>query len=195
MNFLAHIFLASPDEEWMIGNFIADSVKGKSYQTFPKKIAEGILMHRFIDDFTDTHSLVKECNALLREGLSKHAPVALDVFFDYFLANNFHQYHQQPLEDFSKNSYEIFYQHFELLPIRNQQMLPYMSQQNWLLNYATIDGIKKALAGMAQRSKYGAIMKGGEQYLIVHEEKLKANFELFFKELQKNTEDYKSRLK
>jgi acyl carrier protein phosphodiesterase len=170
-------------------------VKGNSYQTNTKRIAECILMHRFIDDFTDTHSLVKECNALLREGLGRYAPVALDVFFDYFLANNFHQYHHLSLEDFTRNSYQVFYQNYDLLPFRNQEMLPYMSQQNWLLNYAKIDGIKKALAGMAQRSKYGAIMKGGEKFLIEHEEKLKANFELFFKELQKNTEDYKSRLK
>ena len=81
MNFLAHIYLASPDEDWMIGNFIADSVKGKSHQNFPKRIADGILMHRFIDDFTDTHPVVKGCTALLRSDLKKFAPVALDVFF------------------------------------------------------------------------------------------------------------------
>ena len=195
MNFLAHIFLAAPDEQWMIGGFIADSVKGKNHQLFQKKIAEGILMHRFIDSYTDEHPLVRDCTKLLRDGLGKYAPVALDVFFDYFLANNFHLYHHQTLNEFSKSAYELFYRNFEILPSRNQHLLPYMSQQNWLLNYSTIEGMKNTLAGMAQRSTHGAIMKGGEKYLIEYEMQLQNNFELFFDELQKKLADYKQDLK
>ncbi len=191
MNFLAHIYLASPNEDWMIGNFIADAVKGKSYQLYEKKIAEGILMHRFIDHFTDTHPLVKDCTSLLRNDLKKFAPVALDVYFDYFLAKNWQQYHQQTLADFAQNAYQLFNCNFEKLPIRNQQLLPYMVKQNWLLNYATISGIEKTLNGMAQRTTHGQILQGGEKHLIYFEEQLQINFKLFFKDLTKEIEQYK----
>ena len=55
MNFLAHIYLSGEDEGLTIGNFIADSIKGKKYLNFKKEIQKGILLHRSIDTFTDQH--------------------------------------------------------------------------------------------------------------------------------------------
>lgn len=34
MNFLAHIYLSGNDEMVQIGNFIADGIKGKRYETY-----------------------------------------------------------------------------------------------------------------------------------------------------------------
>ena len=51
MNFLAHIFLSGNDEEVMIGNFIADAVKGRDYLGYSDGIVKGILLHRRIDAF------------------------------------------------------------------------------------------------------------------------------------------------
>ncbi len=191
MNFLAHLFLASPDEDLMIGNFIADSVKGKSYLQFPHRISKGILMHRFIDDFTDTHPLVKASNRLLHTYLQRYAPVALDIFYDYFLAKNFQQHHQKSLEEFAKNTYQILEKRKAILPEKNQTILHYMSQQNWLVGYATIDGIKQSLNGVARRSSYGQVLQGSEVFLLKHETELKINFEIFFEELKAKTEAYK----
>ena len=51
MNFLAHLYLAGEEKELIIGNFIADSVKGNKFNEYPKRIADGIVMHRSIDFF------------------------------------------------------------------------------------------------------------------------------------------------
>ena len=37
----------------MIGNFIADSIKGSKYNSYPLQIQKGILLHRQIDTATD----------------------------------------------------------------------------------------------------------------------------------------------
>ena len=55
MNYLAHLVLSGKNEEVLFGNFIADAVKGKSYLTWSKNIQKGILLHRFIDHYTDTN--------------------------------------------------------------------------------------------------------------------------------------------
>ena len=60
MNFLGHFYLSQHDPELLVGNFIADYVKGKRYLDYPPKISEGIMMHRQIDHFTDTHEMVKK---------------------------------------------------------------------------------------------------------------------------------------
>ena len=58
MNHLAHLFLSRHSEKMMVGNFIADGVKGKKYLAYEDEIADGIVMHRAIDTFTDTHETV-----------------------------------------------------------------------------------------------------------------------------------------
>ncbi|TAG37301.1 MAG: DUF479 domain-containing protein, partial [Cytophagia bacterium] len=58
MNFLAHIFLSGSDELRVVGNFIGDFVKGQKWREYPEKVQEGILLHRFIDGYTDKHTLV-----------------------------------------------------------------------------------------------------------------------------------------
>ena len=65
MNFLAHIFLSGKDENLTIGNFIADSVKGKKYLKYPAGIQKGIILHRAIDSYTDTHPVVRKSTSRL----------------------------------------------------------------------------------------------------------------------------------
>ena len=44
----------------MIGNFIADHIKGNKYEGFSKEIQQGIFLHREIDTFTDAHAIVRK---------------------------------------------------------------------------------------------------------------------------------------
>jgi acyl carrier protein phosphodiesterase len=180
MNFLAHLYLSSPHPDLMIGNFIADEVKGKKYLDYSYSISQGIIMHRFIDNYTDTHPNVLECTKILRPCIGKFSPVALDVFFDYFLAKNWNQYHPETLDGFASNAYQMLHHNAEKLPDESKYILKYMSSQNWLLHYAEINGIAKALHGMASRSKYGAILSGSEKYLLQFETELNSHFNIFF---------------
>ena len=52
MNFLGHLILSGTNPDVIFGNFIADSVKGKSYLLLPDSIQKGIVLHRVIDNFT-----------------------------------------------------------------------------------------------------------------------------------------------
>lgn len=184
MNFLAHLYLSKHNENLMVGNFIADVIKGSQFKNYPKPIANGILMHRFIDHYTDTHLNVLECTKILRPYLSKFSPVALDVFFDHLLAKQWHLHHNINLNNFTSDTYSLLKKNEDSLPEKSKYILKYMSQQNWLLNYAEIEGIKKALAGMASRSKYGSILQGSEIYLQQFESELNYNFEIFFEQLK-----------
>ena len=56
MNYLAHLYLSGESEKVIVGNFIGDYVKGKSFTDYPEQIAGGIKLHRSIDSFTDQHN-------------------------------------------------------------------------------------------------------------------------------------------
>jgi acyl carrier protein phosphodiesterase len=82
MNFLAHLYLSGDDKDVMLGNLIADSVKGKDYLAYRPGIQEGILLHRKIDHFTDEHPVVERSKHLLRPKYHKFAGVVTDMFYD-----------------------------------------------------------------------------------------------------------------
>jgi acyl carrier protein phosphodiesterase len=194
MNLLAHQYFSAFQPEWMIGNFIADEVKGKQYLNFSKGISDGILMHRLIDSFTDSHFAVRECYTIIRSDLGKFSPVAVDIFFDHFLAKNFHQFHQLKLEYFAEKVYKILNEYQQSMPPISQQILRYMTEQNWLFSYSTIEGIGKTLNGLSRRSRYGSVLAGKEFLLVKFENDLEKNFKLLMNDLQTEVENYKSNL-
>ncbi len=134
----------------MIGNFMADSVKGNKKDLYPLMIRKGIELHRAIDSFTDQHSITLESKIRLRPKYSKYSGVIVDLFYDHFLAKNFDLYSQVALEDFTQATYQTLNQNIQLLPASVQLFLPYMIEKNWLLNYRSIEGIDRALTGLSK---------------------------------------------
>lgn len=183
MNYLAHIFLSGDDEALLIGNFIADAVKGKQLELYPEGIARGIRLHRLIDSFTDTHPVVRETKARLRPHFRKYAPVVADLYFDHFLASRFEEFASEPLKPYTSRVYTLIDQHLPNLPERVQYFFPYMMRQNWLLSYAEVSGIAQALGGLSRRTSFESGMERAGEELLENYTLYDAEFSLFFPEL------------
>ncbi|MCZ4319339.1 acyl carrier protein phosphodiesterase [Aequorivita viscosa] len=184
MNFLAHIYLSGDDEEIIIGNFIADGIKGKRYENFPPVIAKGILLHRAIDTFTDAHPIVHQSTARLHKNYGHYSGVIVDILYDHFLAKNWSTYSVIPLDEYVENFYELLRKNFTILPARIQRMMPYMIADNWLLSYATVEGIGKILAQMNIRTKGVSKMNLAVEELEAYYDEFEAEFTSFFEELR-----------
>ena len=139
MNFLAHIYLSGDDDLVKIGNFIADSIKGKKYLKYGLQIQKGIILHRAIDFYTDTHPVFKESSHRLSERYRHYSGIIVDIFYDHFLAANWKDYCDIPLEEYTLQFYALLKLNYEILPSNVKNILPYMIEQNWLLSYASID--------------------------------------------------------
>lgn len=185
MNFLAHIYLSNEDPQIKIGNFIADSIRGKDYLKYPQKIQYGVLLHRQIDSFTDSHPIVKKSKQKLYKNYRHYAGVIVDILYDHFLAKNWNQYSNTPLEIYTSNFYDLLEENFELLPSATQHMIPYMIQGNWLVSYASIEGIAKVLEGMNRRTKNRSKMNLAIGELQEYYTDFEEEFTLFFEELKK----------
>lgn len=185
MNFLAHAYLSGTNEKILTGNFIADFVKGRqAVQTFEPEIAKGIELHRLIDEFTDTHPVVGASKNRLRPKYRHYAAVIVDVYYDHFLARHWNRFHSTPLKEFAQHVYTTITQHAAILPQGVKYMLPYMMRGNWLVNYAHIGGIERALSGMAQRTPYVSRMEQAAADLTAHYDNFLDEFLLFFPELE-----------
>lgn len=194
MNFLAHVYLSGDDSRTMVGNFIGDFVKGRNlHEQFEPSIVKGIELHRAIDAFTDTHPVVKQSKVRLRATYRHFAPVIVDVFYDHFLAKDWSMYHPQTLTDFAHQTYQTLMTFDAILPESARKLLPYMINGNWLLNYAQVEGIQRALTGMTRRSSYDSKMDESINDLRQHYASFNEEFRLFFPELINFCDDFRKK--
>lgn len=183
MNFLAHIYLSGNNEMITIGNFMADGIRGETYKKYPVDIQKGILLHREIDTFTDAHPIVRQSTKRLHKNYGHYSGVIVDILYDHFLAKNWSAYSPVSLNSFVETFYDVLEDHFEILPLRIQRLMPYMIAENWLLNYSKIEGIQRVLDGMNRRTKHKSKMNEATKELKKFYKEFEEEFTLFFEEL------------
>jgi len=184
MNYLAHAYLSFGQEEVLVGNFIADFVKGKRLFDYPVAITDGILLHREIDRYTDTYPLVKAGQSYLRPNFGHYSTVITDIFFDYFLGKNWAKFSDQPLENFTESTFLMLEKNAKYFPEGFSKMFYWMRKDNWLLQYGTLEGIKMSLTGLSKRARFDSKMEVAHLALIEREEEFELIFFAFFKDLE-----------
>ena len=150
MNFLAHSYLTFTDEQ-IVGQFLQDFIRNKDRFSFPKKIGEGITLHRAIDTFTDAHPEIHEAKKIFSSLVRLYAGAFVDVAFDYFLANSLPS---ETLKVHSEKVYRVLRNHEEFLPENFLRMLDRMEKDNWLYNYREDWGIEFSMKNVLNKAKY-----------------------------------------
>jgi acyl carrier protein phosphodiesterase len=190
MNFLAHIYLSGTNELIKIGNFMADGIRGNDYLNFPDNIQKGVVLHRKIDTFTDTHPIFRKSKHRLHEKYGHYSGVIMDIFYDHFLAKNWSNYSNQNLDAFVADFYKSLHDNYCFLNERTKNLMPYMIADNWLVSYETIAGIERILFQMNHRTKNRAKMPEAIAELKEFYTEFESEFTQFFEELISYCEDF-----
>ncbi|GGB80512.1 acyl carrier protein phosphodiesterase [Dyadobacter sediminis] len=188
MNFLAHILLSGNQEGVIMGNYVGDFIKGllteeKTKDWNPQYVL-GLKLHRFIDSFTDTHELVREAKIRAARSNGKLAGIVTDIYFDYFLARYFQDYASEPLPVYAHHFYTIVEKNEHLIPPGMVPMVHSMIRQDWLTEYATLDGIDLTFQRLSRRAGFLAPIRTAVSELREHEDFYHEKFNRFFPELQ-----------
>ena len=177
-----HLFLSNNDDV-LVGNFIADSVKGNDVRKFSAEIAKGILLHRKIDMFSDHHPVVLESIKRLRPLYHKYAGVAVDITYDHFLAVNFHQYASLSLDDFATYCYRVLLKNWYIIPWNVKLFLPFLIKHKRLQSYAKLNGISNALSIMVKQTSFPDKTVEMMHILKVHYDDFQSEFDAFFTDI------------
>jgi len=191
MNYLAHLSLSFKDEDLMLGNLVADFTRKVKFKDYQPRVQKGIELHHFIDDYTDSHSLVDEAKSIIRSQQGKFSGVVMDIYFDHLLAKDYRDWHQDSLSDFARDSYALFNRRKDELPQSTLHMLHYMEQGNWLYNYSSHQGLSRSLEGMSRRTRYPNAMHLAASYLQEREAEIAPLFKAFYCELKRAVEDWR----
>lgn len=142
MNYLAHLVLSEGNSDLRLGNFIGDAVKGDPFKAYAVPIANGIVLHRWIDSYADSAPEARFARAAIRPKLGRFSGVGVDLLFDHFLAKNFTQLHPQAsLRSFADAAQAGLQERTIEMPDRSKRFLEAMVNHDWLVSYGTRKGM------------------------------------------------------
>ena len=194
MNFLAHVALSGEREGVLMGNYVGDFIKGQlrplRTQAWSADFLLGVKLHRYIDHFTDTNPGVLKGKRFLAKKHPKVAGVALDIYFDYFLANHFSEFYEEYLPQFINHTYAIITKNKNLIPTAMLPMAEAMIRHDWLVNYKEMPGIKRSFDGLSRRFAFMTAIEGAEIELQQNESVYETAFLEFYPKLKSACEDF-----
>jgi acyl carrier protein phosphodiesterase len=193
MNHLAHLFLAADTPESLLGNLSGDFVKGPLGVRFPAAVRDGIVEHRKIDEFTDTHPVAAAFRRVIVAEQGHYARVIADMFFDHFLASNWRDYSEETLESFLERVFSKLDPLIPMMPEPLQLVYPRMRDGRWLLSYREIGGIRTALSNMSYRFSRRPRLETAVHLLKDERSTLERHFQNFFPQVMAYAKALRSR--
>jgi acyl carrier protein phosphodiesterase len=183
VNYLAHLYLAPPGDDGLLGSLMGDFVKGPLGGGYPPGIAHALALHRRIDAFTDRHERVKASRARVSPERRRFAGIMVDLFYDHFLARHWSQYSDERLEAFASRVYRLLAARSDALPARLREVAGRMQQHDWLGSYRHVHNIHTALDRMSLRLKRENRLRGAAEELEANYGEFEGDFRTFFPEL------------
>ncbi|MEZ4758021.1 MAG: ACP phosphodiesterase [Flavobacteriales bacterium] len=191
MNYLGHLFLSGEEPLVIVGNFMADDIKGRHFHDHHPLVQQGIRLHRAIDSYTDAHPAQREGRARLRVHAGRYSGVVMDMFYDHLLARYWATFRSEPLARYADRMYRLLVEHRELMPPGIRMLLKHMAAGDWLTTYASEEGLARALSGLAARVPEGHVMRGAEAVLWADRDQYTAEFEVFMRDIQEHLRDHR----
>lgn len=168
----------------MVGNMISDFVKGASRLGFNGNIGRGIILHRNIDEYTDSHPATKKAREIFRPHYRLYSGAIMDILYDYFLANDDSEFTNESLASFTQGIYSSLEEHAAELPPRFLHAFTYMKNEDWLYNYRFTHGIQKSLQGLVRRAAYLSDHQTAFDLFLEHHDELNLYYREFFPDVK-----------
>jgi acyl carrier protein phosphodiesterase len=183
MNHLAHIYLAGGDRDVQLGGLLGDFWRGAPDPAWREGVRAGVILHRKIDVYTDSHPQVVQLRALFEPPLRRYAGILLDVYFDHVLAQRWAAYSDQPLDAVSEQALDLLAVNAQWLPPNLNRFALYMHNHGLFASYAQRTMIEQVLAGISRRlTRANPLAEAGPE-LWSRADALDQGFAQFFPEL------------
>jgi len=177
MNILIHLFFSQNDENIILGNFIADYIRGiNRIKGYPPQIQSGIKLHQWIDNYSDNNLIVKKTISIFSPSLKHYAPVAVDVIYDHFMSNNWENFSKKSLFNTIDEFYIILENNYNILPNKAKRAVDHMIKNNWLMMYKDLSGLKNIFEWMDTRASFEANLTNSIEILEEYYSEIENDF-------------------
>src|SRR5438445_1781400 len=136
MNHLAHVLLSGTNPNARLGAMLGDFWHGAPDPAWPPLVRAGVLLHRKIDVYTDSHLVVMEAKRLFEPPWRRFAGILTDVYFDHALARFWSQYADESLAELSADTLALLEANAVWLPPGLTRFAHYMRSRGLFGAYA-----------------------------------------------------------
>lgn len=187
MNYFAHLVLAQPTIESTVGNLLGDFAKGVNREDLPVGIDAGLMNHRAVDRFTDSHDSILSLKRLFSPHRRRFAGIALDVYFDHLLMKHWQMFDERPLDIVIDGFYQRMRAGQALMPGDHMRTTTRrMVDFDWFGSYREVDSIADALDRIASRIRFENSFDNAIEEILANQENIETVFIGFFPELKKH---------
>lgn len=150
---------------------------------YPPNIRRGLLLHRKIDSFTDTHKIVSQSKKHMAAQYGKWAGIVIDIVYDHFFIMNWDKICPIPLDEYKEDIFDVLQKYYPVLPERVKYFVPSFIQNDWIGTYSTTEGIVNVLYNMSLRTHLPDYSQYAAEVLRKHYVQLNSEFMTYFPEL------------
>jgi len=187
MNHFAHLVLAQPTVESTVGNLLGDFARGVDADALAPTVRAGLLNHRAVDRFTDSHPLVLEMKRGFSRERRRFAGIALDIYFDHLLIDYWERFEQRPLEGLISGFYRRMAAGQALMPGQDMRRVTRrMIEHDWFGSYRELDAIAASLDRVAARIRFANRFAHAIEDLQRNDELIRQGFLEFYPQLRRH---------
>jgi acyl carrier protein phosphodiesterase len=184
MNYLAHIHLAHLTNTSMLGNFLGDFVKGSDLSHLNDEHQLGVILHRKIDSFTDTHGQVKALRNLFPKSIRRMSGVVIDIYFDHLLCAHWTRFSEPALDNLLEHFYIEIQDYPNNISDRFTHVRHGLLTYRWLADYQHSENCERSFLQIEKRLTNRVIFANeAMQFIQQNESELQARFLDFYPEL------------
>ena len=190
MNHFAHLVLSRATLESVVGNLLGDFARGVDQDLLPDAVLAGLLNHRAVDRFTDSHPVVQELKSCFSKQRRRFAGIALDIYFDHLLINHWARFEQRHLEATIDDFYQRLSAGQSLMPGEEMRRVTQrIVDYDWFGSYRDIDSIAQSLDQVAGRIRFANQFDNAIEDILRHQNLIRDGFFEFYPELQQHVEE------
>lgn len=157
MNYLAHLLLAEDEPDVRVGSVLADFTRvanSRLVEAYGAHVARGVVAHRRLDSFTDSHPAVVDAVRCLFHRHRHAGRIVVDIVFDHFLSRHWSRFSQVSLGEFVETCHRVLRgvdESDERFPERFRLFARRIVEHNVLAAYVSLEGVGFALDRVSRR--------------------------------------------
>ena len=190
MNHFAHLVLSQPTVESTVGNLLGDFARGVDADSLPVAVRAGLINHRAVDRYTDSHPLVLEMKRCFSRRRRRFAGIALDIYFDHLLLTHWELFEQRELDELIVEFYRRMAAGQTLMPGQDMRRVTRrMIDYDWFGCYRDVDSIAQSLDRVAERIRFANDFDNAIEDLQRNHESIRDGFLEFYPQLRQHILD------
>ncbi len=186
MNYLAHLLLSESSPEARIGSLLADftNISNKVLdQHFTPEISKAVIIHREIDQYTDSHEDVSSAIRFFFPKYRHYSRIVIDILFDHFLSVHWNDFCSQNLDSFVECMYRILRNLPDGMPQKFITFVSRLIEYDLLRAYLTLDDLREVFSRVDKRFRYPVGLQSAVEECYQNYNQLDELFLKFFPKL------------